>query len=248
MARWRDEYNPCDQQLEHPQNMSEDDSEEVPASSSEDEQGSLGSIPDLDESEGDLKAMTINSASTTSITNPLGPNNSSVSYGYSYEDEELIDKIYAAISYVRGLPTNSPPAAYNNFTFEFTNPPSTPLKLLRAAHNAGFAHLISESDYGVCYSIGVPLAPKITGEINPQWWLGKTGGEIRAGPFASEEKIKNEEWGFQRRKRRREDSRKKGRLFAEIKSMDEGLRRQDLGLRMCENDDGDVKRKKRRRS
>jgi hypothetical protein len=101
------------------------------------------------------------------------------------------------------------------------------------------------------WEVGVPRPYLVTegalgGVHDPQWWLGLDGAEIRAGPFADDADVKRARAALKgaetRRKNKIERSggeKSKKQQETDWK-LDEGLRRQQLGLKMNDSDDSDI--------
>lgn len=75
--------------------------------------------------------------------------------------------------------------------------------------------------------------------MSEHWWVDLTPAQVRAGPWADEEDVrqaKGELAKLEERKRLSKE-RKNGRLSLELRVIDEGLRRHRDGLRMYGNKD-----------
>lgn len=82
---------------------------------------------------------------------------------------------------------------HTQFTLSRSNPNHrAPLDLLRAARDQGLANIIGATDKAEIYEIGAPVALQLPASIetNPQWWIGLTRAEMKAGPWADDEDVK----------------------------------------------------------
>ncbi|KAF2122246.1 hypothetical protein BDV96DRAFT_594155 [Lophiotrema nucula] len=119
-------------------------------------------------------------------------------------EDDLTARIRASISYTATcFRTNQTPTVYSDFTVSITNPPSTALTLLRTAEGT-FATLITESLTHARYSVPVAPAQRATpfnyAVLSPQWWRKKSKAQIRAGPDADRNKLRQAERYLETRK------------------------------------------------
>lgn len=110
-----------------------------------------------------------------------------------FEDTEFLDRICSAIRHTASL--KHTPMIHTYFTIRpDCNIAAT--KILHRAHTAGHVQLIRSSSVPSgeqVYSVGVPLAPSgryFPSGIDPQWWVGKSRAEIKAGPFATKKQVR----------------------------------------------------------
>ncbi|KAF2800204.1 hypothetical protein K505DRAFT_219602, partial [Melanomma pulvis-pyrius CBS 109.77] len=101
----------------------------------------------------------------------------------------MIERIQSAVDYSRTQDAAGQPPYQ---TAQFTLPVGHPgLEILREAHANGIAFQINASPTEECYELGVPAPVTVTQVgIDPQWWIGKSRAELRAGPFASKADVK----------------------------------------------------------
>lgn len=157
---------------------------------------------------------------------------------------ECLNRIRECIEYTSMFltkrPNQNPPVSTNIIT-SVENPPSLSCKLLRKAARAGVAQLAWSSDREEAYTIGVPPGVVQTG-WGGHWWVGLSPAQIRAGPDADEFLVRRAEGDLRRKAKRQQQSsmNTKGRLNMELRKTEEGVRRQEQGLHMCEfGDEGD---------
>ena len=127
------------------------------------------------------------------------------------------------------------------------------LGALRRAGREGLATRIAINDEGEIWEIGVPRPDWVTegalgGVHDPQWWHGLDAAEIRAGPHADDTDVNRARAvlkGTETRRRNRleKTAGEKSKKEQEIDwKLEEGLRRQRLGLKMNDSDDSDTDR------
>jgi hypothetical protein len=144
------------------------------------------------------------------------------------------------VSYVREALTSQPPQPLTYFSNISVPafPPSESCILLRRAVLKGFAQLASATSDTETYTIArrPPVAPLGIGE---HWWVGLTPAQVRAGPWADEEDVRQAEGELAKLEQRKRLSRQRrnGRLSLELRVIKEGIRRQRAGLRMYGDED-----------
>lgn len=144
------------------------------------------------------------------------------------------------ISYVREALTSQPPRPFTHFSNIPVSafPTSESCILLRQAALEGLAQLAFVTSDTETYTIArrPPVAPLDIGE---HWWAGLTPAQVRAGPWADEEDIRQAEAELAKLEERKTLSRQRrnGRLSLELRVIEEGIRRQRAGLRMYGNAD-----------
>lgn len=144
------------------------------------------------------------------------------------------------ISYVREALTSQPPRPFTHFSNMLVSafPPSESCILLRQAALEGLAQLAFATSDTETYTIArrPPVAPLGIGE---HWWVGLTPAQVRAGPWADEEDVRQAEGELAKLEERKTLSRQRrnGRLSLELRVIEEGIRRQRAGLRMYGNED-----------
>jgi hypothetical protein len=116
------------------------------------------------------------------------------------------------------------------------------------------AVVIYTSPSFIIYELGIPV-PYFVAESSgislihtPQWWIDKSAAEIRAGPWADETDLRKAESKMKELETKRRKTVRKTSKQKEIEwKLEEGLRRQEAGLKMYEDgkdeedacDDGD---------
>ena len=144
------------------------------------------------------------------------------------------------ISYVREALTSQPPRPFTHSSNIPVSafPTSESCILLRQAALEGLAQLAFATSDTETYTIArrPPVAPLDIGE---HWWAGLTPAQVRAGPWADEEDVRQAEGELAKLEERKTLSRqrKNGRLSLELRVIEEGIRRQKAGLRMYGNAD-----------
>ena len=144
------------------------------------------------------------------------------------------------MSYVREALTSPPPRPFTHFSNIPVSavPPSESCILLRQAALEGLAQLAFATSDTETYTIArrPPVAPLGIGE---HWWVGLTPAQVRAGPWADEEDVRQAEGELAKLEERKTLSRQRrnGRLSLELRVIEEGIRRQRAGLRMYGNED-----------
>ena len=126
--------------------------------------------------------------------------------------------------------------------------PGSALEVLRQARREGHANRIAMSYYDEdiveIWEIGVPRPDWVTeGAIgslhDPQWFHGKDAAEVKAGPYATEPDVKKARANLKRQATRQANRVTRTDRDIEIdRKLTEGMRRQELGLRMGDGDDG----------
>jgi hypothetical protein len=113
--------------------------------------------------------------------------------------------------------------------------------MLRKAYQNGFAVLIYTASDEECYEVGIePLKPEFRAGIDPQWWVHKTAGEIKAGPLADDAEINKASATLKGLETKRLKDEQKGAVARRQRGvegkLEEGLRRQETGERMWDDD------------
>ncbi|KAF1954371.1 hypothetical protein CC80DRAFT_550397 [Byssothecium circinans] len=156
------------------------------------------------------------------------------------EDEEHLEvRIREGISFSRSTHATPDGAACStDFKILITTPPCTSLTLLREAHSTGIAFLINESIEYETYSLRLPPVIRTLHAAEPQWWVGLSAAEIRAGPIRTAEDVKEAAQELKSIEYQNQKSAKKpnGKVEWQKKMLGPGLRRQILGLPM----DGEI--------
>jgi hypothetical protein len=163
---------------------------------------------------------------------------SAESYGLygTTNDDDLLVLIQTGIEYTQGcIKDRTHPRVTRRFPIGITNPPSKILTTLRQAAKCGIAHLVFSKPEMECYELSVPPAPVPTGypyfsSGSPQWWAGLSATQIRAGPMAQPFQVREAE--RDERKKRNKNS----KMNLELAKLEEGHRRQKMGLPMCDLD------------
>jgi hypothetical protein len=141
------------------------------------------------------------------------------------------------ITYTRDCLTATPPrslATFYNVTTIASPIPSSSCLMLREAYRAGLAQLARSTDLSEVYTIGAP--PPVTpfaGGFGPHWWVGRTPAQVRAGPLAKKEEIRNAEKTLERKTNAKQYRNR--RLDEQRRKTVEGVRRQDQGLSMIDD-------------
>jgi hypothetical protein len=127
------------------------------------------------------------------------------------------------------------------------------LRVLREAGRDGIATRVAMDDEREVWEIGVPRPDWVTegalgGVHDPQWWHGLDAAEIRAGPHADDADVNRARTVLKGVETRRKNTLKKSAGEKSKKQQDtdskleEGLRRQQLGLKMNDSDDSETDR------
>ncbi|KAF2265876.1 hypothetical protein CC78DRAFT_542845 [Lojkania enalia] len=137
-------------------------------------------------------------------------------------EDDLTCRIRSAVSQsLLRSSVNSRPHLYTDFTLA-TSPSSQGLTLLRQAHARRQAFLISASSTHETYSISIgrveAAKPFNFSYEDPQWWMGMSKAEMKAGPGADDKKIRDA-----KRLIDRKESRRKKRFSAERWNLEVGL-------------------------
>ncbi|KAI4665335.1 uncharacterized protein J4E78_002795 [Alternaria triticimaculans] len=153
------------------------------------------------------------------------------------ETDALFHRIQSGITYTLSTTT---PLQTTRFTIPTTTSKPTTLAALNLLRT--HATLIASSPLFEIYELGVPRPDWVKqggwlGIHDPQWWVGRSGAEVKAGPWADELEIERCEKRVQGVVKRREKRVKKGVGKGEKErdeKLREGLRRQRAGLSMCD--------------
>lgn len=154
---------------------------------------------------------------------------------------QLLDHIQECIQYTRSCLSQNPPQTphiVTNIPASITNPPSLACKTLRKAAQSGIAQLAWSSEQEEVYTIGVPPPVKPVG-WGEHWWLGLSPAQVRAGPGADEHHIRRTEGHLRQKAKRgvKAEKNRNGRLNVALRKAEEGVRRQEQGLRMYGSED-----------
>lgn len=132
---------------------------------------------------------------------------------------DLSERILDCVDYSRAcLQKGKSPAVTSNFCIPVIDPPSKIHQTLQNAVEEGIAHLVWSAPSEECYELGVRPAPVPSGYpyaviAEPQWWVGRSNAQIRAGPYANKtqagkartyrrERGNRQAWGRSRRSSR----------------------------------------------
>ncbi|KAJ8111867.1 hypothetical protein OPT61_g5635 [Boeremia exigua] len=155
-------------------------------------------------------------------------------------DRYIIREVEECIEYTRRWLSQVPPRTaldYRNFATHAGEHPSQACQMLRKAAQAGLAQFARGTDQEEVYTVGrpPPVAPIGFGE---HWWAGLTRAQIRAGPTADDRQVRRAENDLERKEKRQQEARRKGngRLNIQLRVIEEGLRRQEQGIRMNGSD------------
>jgi hypothetical protein len=157
------------------------------------------------------------------------------------EEHQSIDRIRECIEYTHRHLTENPgqnPPVLANMSTTFRPKPSPACKMLRAAAQAGIAQLAWSSQRLEIYTLGAPPSVAPIG-LSEHWWVGLDPAQIRAGPGAEDSEVRRAEGVLRQMNTRQQKAskNKNGRLNLALRKAEEGLRRQEQGLPMCESDD-----------
>jgi hypothetical protein len=171
---------------------------------------------------------------------------SAESYGLygTTNDDDLLVLIHTAIEYTQDcIKDCTHPRVTRRFPIDITNPPSKILTTLRQAAKCGIAHLVFSKPEMEYYELGVPPALVPTGypyfsSGSPQWWVGLSAAQTRAGPMAQPLQVREaERWVKEKAERdERKKRNKNSKMNLELAKLEEGLRRQKMGLPICDLD------------
>jgi hypothetical protein len=146
------------------------------------------------------------------------------------------------IRYTEDCLTARPPRPLTTFynVTTIAHPYPTPACLmLREAHHAGLAQLARSTDATEVYTVGAPPpATQFNGGFGPHWWVGKTPAQVLAGPMPEYRDVRNAQKRLDRRTNQKQYRNR--HLDDQRRKTVEGVRRQELGLPMCDDEDGDV--------
>ncbi|KAF2450305.1 hypothetical protein P171DRAFT_438975 [Karstenula rhodostoma CBS 690.94] len=161
------------------------------------------------------------------IPSPATP---SAGFDVNHDNLQLIARIQSALQHAQS-PSPHALISHSHFTLQVTDPPSTPLHLLRTSP---LATLIASTPTHEVYSLPIPVAPPAFRRQSEQWWAGRSPAEIRAGPIRDAEDVRLAEREIRSRagRRRKSLTAKNGLLKQQEEYMLESLRRQTLRLPM----------------
>ncbi|KAF2126603.1 hypothetical protein P153DRAFT_399369 [Dothidotthia symphoricarpi CBS 119687] len=166
--------------------------------------------------------------------------------------DPLIVRIESGIDYTRErIHDEKKVMQTTRFKLDVTSPAppqtSKAVELLRRAHRLGYATQIYTSATYECYELGVPRpdwVPEGSAAVSrihdPHWWVGRSAAAIksRAGPHADAEDVKKAVEIMKRLATAAQNRTGKTKRQIEIdQKLAGGLRRQELGLSMCDFDD-----------
>ncbi|KAF3041960.1 hypothetical protein E8E12_009028 [Didymella heteroderae] len=155
-----------------------------------------------------------------------------------YSDSQIAE----FISYTRDCLTASPPRSlttFYNVTTIASPTPSPACTMLREAYRAGLVQLAQSTGLTEVFTVGAP--PPVTpfaGGFGPHWWVGKAPAQVLAGPLAEYRNVRNAKKTLDRKTNVKQY--KNRELDRQRRKTVEGVRRQEQGLRMCEDKDEDV--------
>lgn len=155
-----------------------------------------------------------------------------------YRDSQLAE----FINYTHDRLTARPPRPLTTFynVTTIAHPyPSMGCLMLREARRQGLAQLVRSTGATEVYTVGAPPpATRFLDGFGPHWWVGKTPAQVTAGPLAEKADVRNAQRRLDadtlKRKYRNRD------LDDERRKTVEGVRRQEQGLPMCDDEDEDV--------
>ncbi|KAF2821216.1 hypothetical protein CC86DRAFT_386747 [Ophiobolus disseminans] len=167
-------------------------------------------------------------------------------------DEERMQLIEECLEYTHSCRVNNDnPRMNRRFQVPVTFPVSQLLLVLRNATRNGLAGLIWASPNEECYEVGSRPPPEYDGYPfatigPPQWWVGKSAAEIKAGPLADDRAIRDAQAVLRHKEKRQVGSEncrnKKGNSVSRSRienKLEAGLRRQEANLPMCDSDGED---------
>lgn len=201
----------------------------------------MADVPVLGEDQDEINRQQPNEPDHAFSETPLSPSTShSPNLSPVRDDDGNLALVEECISYVREALASQPPHplthSINIPVSAF--PSSESCILLRQAVLEGLAQLASATSNTETYTIACrpPVAPLGIGE---HWWVGLTPAQVRAGPWADKDDIRQAEGELAKLEERKRLSRQRrnGRLSLELRVIDEGLRRQREGLRMYGDED-----------
>ena len=163
------------------------------------------------------------------------------------ETDELIARIRTGIHYTRSqLRKNLPPMQTTRFTIPLpteiytpTTAENTALALLRSSPATS---ILTAPDFEV-FELGIPIPYFVpegaVGQVihSAHWWVGKSAAEIKAGPHAEKTDIKKATAQLKGLATKKQNKVNKTAKEREIENkLEEGLRRQQAGEKMCDSD------------
>jgi hypothetical protein len=161
------------------------------------------------------------------------------------EDSDLVERIKSGIRFTATLRSQGHmPAQITYITLPITSPPSQSLTLLRDAYHDGdisgkrLAELVYKSYTEERYALGVPPsypARAFPSGIDPQWWVGLTKAEVRAGPLReSKADLRKAEAELREAKKRKGANKT---LKKQDQYLQETINRKENGYRMWDDKD-----------
>ncbi|PVI01098.1 hypothetical protein DM02DRAFT_706338 [Periconia macrospinosa] len=160
--------------------------------------------------------------------------------GYARLSVRLCESLNHTLS---ELSKGKQPSVFSHFKLPISRPPTKALTLLRDATKAGLATLINASPDYETYSLGVtPTLQALN--VDPQWWVGLSRAEMRAGMWATPAEIKKAQKEIDKKAGKKGPRSKTKKLEAAMidSKLAEGLKRQTLNLPM----EGQLKTTKRK--
>ena len=153
------------------------------------------------------------------------------------EPDPLLHRIQSRITYTLSTTT---PAQITRFTIPTTTSKPTTLAALNLLRT--HATLIASSPLFEIYELGIPRPDWVKqggwlGIHDPQWWVGRSVAEVKAGPWADELEVRRVEGRMRGVEKGREKRGRKGMGKGEKErdgKLREGLRRQREGVGMCD--------------
>lgn len=168
-------------------------------------------------------------------------------------NEDVMEFIHDGIEYARECYRNQTnPRMTRSFEIPLHHSNSAIISLLRRAQLEGLVTLIRARPKSECYEVGF-RPPQALGYpyatiADPHWWAGKSAGEIKAGPMASKGAIREAKAAVRRREGRLSAATVGGKSPMSAaqrrvnNKLEEGLRRQNEGLRMYDSDGEDTRK------
>lgn len=163
-------------------------------------------------------------------------------------NDSVLYRILSGLEYVHTqIASEQPIMQITRFSLSTQHPihPGSALDIVRQAHHAGHATIISVSqsdeEPNEVYEIGIPRPDWVTeGELpgihDPQWWFGKTTTEIKAGPHAGDADVRRAQTGLDGAETRRNRQTRTKKDIEVERKLTEGLRRQRHKLPMYGDD------------
>jgi hypothetical protein len=164
-----------------------------------------------------------------------------------HTNAEVMEYVHDGIEYARDCYLNGTiPRMTRRFEIPLVLSASTTLTVIRKAALEGLAKLIWTTPQLECYEVcfrpppvyGYPYATI----AEPHWWVGRSAGEVRAGPMASARAVREAEAAAWRKEGRRSAAAGGGKSSVSAAQrrindkLEEGFRRQAEGLTMHDPD------------